>query len=72
MDILNFDFNKYFSEINFNFSRVSGKSEWSHCIVSLHGHSNGLSLPLEFKQYLSKVNCKKQKDKEFKTKIVQV
>ena len=52
-----------------NFSHVSGKSEWSHCIVSLHGHSNGLSLPLEFKQYFSKENCKKQKDREFKTKI---
>ena len=52
-----------------NFSHASGKGEWSHCIVSLHGHSNGLSLPLEFKSYLSEEYCEKQKDREFKTKI---
>lgn len=52
-----------------NFSHVSGKGEWSHCIVSLHGHSNGLSLPLEFKPYLSEMYCEKQKNIKFKTKI---
>lgn len=51
-----------------NFSHVSGKSVWSHCIVSLLGHSNGLSLPLEYKTYLAKEDCLNH-GRNFKTKI---
>lgn len=46
----------------FNHSHVSNKREWSHCQVSLHGYSSGLSLPLEFKTYLNKESCAKQKE----------
>lgn len=55
--------------LKFNYSHVTSKSEWSHCLVSLHGHSNGLSLPLEFKPYLSKEYCDKQNDRVFKSKV---
>ena len=51
-----------------NFSHVSGKSVWSHSMVSLLGHSNGLSLPLEYKTYLSKEDCLDH-GRNFKTKI---
>ena len=44
----------------FNHSHVSNKREWSHCLVSLHGSSNGLSLPLDFKTYLNKESCAQQ------------
>ncbi|WP_321328514.1 transposase [uncultured Ilyobacter sp.] len=54
--------------LKFNYSHVSNKNEWSHCIVSLHGHSNGLSLPLDFKTYLSEESGAEQK-RSFKTKI---
>jgi len=36
-----------------NYSHVSNRNVWSHCIVSLHEHSKGLSLSLDFKTYLS-------------------
>ena len=55
--------------LSFNYSRVSGKSEWSHCLVALHGHSNGLSLPLDFKPYLSKEYFDQQKERVFKNKL---
>lgn len=54
--------------MKFNYSHVSKKNEWSHCVVSLHGHSSGLSLPLEFKIYLSK-EAARELDRVFKTKI---
>lgn len=44
------------------------KQEWSHCIVSLPGHSKGLSLPLDFKTYLSEKLGTNQ-NRDFKTKI---
>ena len=55
--------------LSFNYSHVSGKSEWSHCLVALHGHSNGLSLSLDFKSYLSKEYFDQQKDRVFKNKL---
>lgn len=54
--------------MKFNYSHVSNRNEWSHCIVSLHGHSNGLSLPLDFKTYLSEESSAEQK-RSFKTKV---
>lgn len=54
--------------LKFNYSHVSNKNEWSHCIVALHGHSNGLSLPLDFKTYLSEESSIEQ-NRSFKTKI---
>ena len=54
--------------MGFNYSHVSGKCEWSHSIVSLHGHSNGLSLPLDFKTYLSKQSCAEER-RQFKSKL---
>ena len=54
--------------LKFNYSHVSNKNEWSHCIVSLHGHSNGLSLPLDFKTYLSQESGVEQ-NRPFKSKI---
>lgn len=55
--------------LSFNYSHVSGKSEWSHCLIALHGHSNSLSLPLDFKPYLSKEYFVQQKDRVFKNKL---
>lgn len=53
--------------MKFNHSHTSGKREWSHCQVSLHGFSNGLSLPLDFKTYLGEDSCKQQ-NRNFKSK----
>ena len=55
--------------LSFNYSHVSGKSEWFRYLVVLHGHSNGLSLPLDFKPYLSKEYFDQQKDRVFKKKL---
>ena len=54
--------------MKFNYSHVSNRNEWSHCIVSLHGHSNGLSLPLDFKTYLSEESGAEE-NRSFKTKV---
>ncbi len=61
-------FSKNIQGLKFNYSHVSNKNEWSHCITSLHGHFNGLSLPLDFKTYLSKDSSAEQ-NRPFKTKI---
>ena len=53
--------------LKYNHSHTSGKREWSHCQVSLHGFSNGLSLPLDFKTYLDEESCKQQ-NRNFKSK----
>ena len=53
--------------LKFNHSHTSGKREWSHCQVSLHGFSNGLSLPLDFKTYLGE-ECCEQQSRNFKSK----
>ena len=44
---------KNIQRMKFNYSHVSNINEWSYCMVSLLGHSNGLFLPLDFKTYLS-------------------
>ena len=49
------------------FSHVSRKNEWAHCQVALQGKSGDLSIPLDFKVYLSKGYCEEQKT-EFKSK----
>jgi len=49
------------------FSHVSRKTEWAHCQVALQGKSHDLSMPLDFKVYLSKDYCEKQ-NTEFKSK----
>ena len=54
--------------MKFNYSHVSNKNEWSHCIVSLQGHSNGLSLPLDLKTYLSEESGAEH-NRSFKTKV---
>lgn len=54
--------------MKFNYSHVSNRNEWSHCIVSLHGYSDGLSLPLDFRTYLSEESGAEQ-NRSFKTKV---
>ena len=49
------------------FSHVSRKNEWAHCQVALQGKTGDLSIPLDFKVYLSKGYCEEQKT-EFKSK----
>lgn len=53
--------------LSFQFSHVTGKSEFSHCQVAMSASNGNLSLPLDFKMYLSKDYCQK-KNLEFKSK----
>uniref|UniRef100_UPI001E61564D transposase n=1 Tax=Clostridium haemolyticum TaxID=84025 RepID=UPI001E61564D len=53
--------------LNYNFSHVSGKSIWSHCVVTSNFVANNISIPLNYKYYLDKDNCEKH-NKTFKGK----
>ncbi len=48
-------------------SHVTGKYEMAHCQVLLQGKSNDLSIPLDFKIYLSTEYCEKERI-QFKSK----
>lgn len=58
---------KHIEGLSFQFSHVTGKSEFSHCQVAMSASTGNLSLPLDFKIYLSKDYCQK-KNLEFKSK----
>lgn len=54
--------------LSFQFSHVTGKSEFSHCQVAMTANTGNLSLPLDFRMYLSKDYCQKN-NLEFKSKL---
>ncbi|MGL5050799.1 MAG: transposase [Cetobacterium sp.] len=58
---------KHIEGLSFQFSHVTGKSEFSHCQVAMSANTGTLSLPLDFKMYLSKDYCQKN-NLEFKSK----
>lgn len=53
--------------LSYNFSHVSSKSLWSHCVVTSNFVTDNISIPLNYKPYLSKENCVKHQ-KTFKGK----
>ena len=58
---------KQIEGLSFQFSHVTGKAEFSHCQVAMSANTGNLSIPLDFKMYLSKDYCQK-KNLEFKSK----
>ncbi|MGL4402494.1 MAG: transposase [Fusobacteriaceae bacterium] len=58
---------KHIEGLSFQFSHVTGKSEFSHSQVAMNALTGNLSLPLDLKMYLSKDYCQK-KNLKFKSK----